>query len=102
MSNRQKIMLTVGVAVLFGLLLLIVFGDDGLADFNLKRQERDKLIQKNNELARENLSMSREIDRLENDLEYIESIARQESGMIAEDEIIIQFEDKGKRKTSKK
>lgn len=102
MSIRQKLMLNVAVAGLLGLLWLIVFGDDGLLDFSLRRQERDLLIQKNVELARENVSMSREIDRLENDLEYIENIAREESGMIAEDEIIIQFEDKGQRKTPKK
>ena len=100
MSTRQKILLASSVLALLGLLLLTIFGDRGLADFNLIRQEKDHLIQKSDRLARENLSMSREIDRLENDLEYIESIARQESGMIAEDEIIIQFEDKGKGETS--
>ena len=47
------------------------------------------LVEENEKLTRENQAISIEIDRLKHDLDYIESIARQELGMIGENEIIL-------------
>jgi cell division protein FtsB len=71
------------------MLLLILFGDHGIADFNLLKSERDALVEKNEKLARENLLIYGKINRLETDLEYIENVARQELGMIGKDELIL-------------
>jgi cell division protein FtsB len=71
------------------MLLLILFGDHGVADLNLLRSERDALVEKNEKLARENLLVYDKINRLETDLEYIENVARQELGMIGKDELIL-------------
>ena len=70
------------------MLLFIVFNEYGLADLRLLKQERDQLLQKNAQLEKENLSMYRQIDRLKNDLKFIESVARQELGMVGKDEIV--------------
>ena len=40
-------------------------------------------------LAKENLILYSEIERLKNDSKYIENIARQELGMIGKDEVIL-------------
>ena len=55
----------------------------------ISKKERDRLVEENKKLARENQAISVEIDRLKHDPLYIESIARQELGMIGEDEIIL-------------
>ena len=47
------------------------------------------MVKNNEQLAGENLSLSVEIERLENDPKFIENVARQELGMIAEDELIL-------------
>lgn len=89
MSDRQKILLSIVSLVLFSLLLFIMFSDSGLADLFKLRSEKDRLIQENARLKRENLRLYRTIERLKNDPEYIESIARKELGMIREGEVIL-------------
>jgi len=73
---------------LFSLLLFIAFGENGLADLNLLKTERDSLLKKNEELVQKNLSLYREVERLKNDPKYVEDVARQELGVIGKDEII--------------
>ena len=58
-------------------------------DLNTLKKERDQLAEKNEQLSHPNLSLSVEIDRLKHDPKYIENIARQELGMVAEDELIL-------------
>ena len=89
MSTKQSILLALAILCLFSLVLFIVFGESGLADLNLLKQERDRIAEKNEQVTQENLTRYREIDRLENDLEYVEQVARDELGMVKPDEVII-------------
>ena len=89
LTSKQKILLSVAVVAIFSMLLLIVFGDNGVADLHLLKNRRDNLIEKNDALARENIHLYRQIERLKNDPGYIENIARQELGMIGKDEVIL-------------
>ena len=50
-----------------------------------------KLIKQNERLAQENLSLYNTIDRLKDDLKYIEYVARDELGMIGENDIILKL-----------
>ena len=88
MTTKQNIILSLIILILFSLLLLIIFGDNGLVDFVLIKGERDSLIEKNEKLNQENLVMYREIDRLKNDPKFVENVVRQELGVIAKDEVI--------------
>ena len=87
--NKLNIMLSMAILILFSMLLLIVFAENGLIDLNSLRKERDRLVEKNESLARDNLVLYNEIERLKNDDKYIENIARQELGMIGKDEMIL-------------
>jgi len=89
MNDRQKILLLFATLGLFCLLLFIMFSDNGLSDLFKFRSERDRLIRENMRLKRENLTLYRTIDRLKNDPDYIESIARRELGMIRKGEVIL-------------
>jgi cell division protein FtsB len=66
-----------------------MFSDSGLADYFKLKSDRDRLLQENERLKQENLSLYRTIERLKNDPAYIESIARKELGMIKKDEVIL-------------
>ncbi len=88
MTTKQNIILSLIILILFSLLLLIIFGDNGLVDFVLIKGERDRLVEKNEKLNQENLVMYREIDRLKNDPKFVENVVRQELGVIAKDEVI--------------
>lgn len=96
MTNKQKILLSVAILVLVNLLIVIVFGDNGLVDYHLLKGERDRLVQANEALSRDNLSQYREIDRLKNDLKFVENVARQELGMIGKNEVIIKLKEADK------
>lgn len=98
MSTREKILLSITILALCSMLLMIVFGDDGLADLYLLKQQRDRLLERNAQLEQKNLSLYRQLDRLKNDLKYIENIARQELGMVSEDEVIYKLKNPGKEK----
>jgi cell division protein FtsB len=94
MNTKQKIFIGISILLLFCLLLFIMFSDSGLADLFKLKSDRDRLLQENEKLKQENLSLYRTIDRLKNDPEYIESIARKELGMIKRDEVILKPKDK--------
>ena len=96
MSLKQSILISLAVLVLFTLLLVIVFGDQGVADLKMMQMEHQRLVRKNKRLFMENQALYRSVDRLENDLEYIENVARQELGMIGEDELVFKMKKSGK------
>jgi len=89
MTKSQNIGISITILLLFALFIYIVFSPHGYSDLALLKKEQSKLVQKNERLTRENLDIRIEIDRLKHDLGYIESIARQEFGMIRKDEIIL-------------
>jgi cell division protein FtsB len=95
-STKQKILLSLALLVLFNFLLVIVFGDKGLVDYHLLKSERRQVLKTNEAVARENFALYREIDRLRNDLEYVENVARQDLGMIGKNELIFKFDTEPK------
>ena len=101
MSSKQKILPSLSILVIFSLFLLIIFGDNGLVDLNLLERERRGLIEKNAGITMDNLSLYREIDRLEHDSGYIEDVVRRELGLIAEGEVIFKLKNKDEHKVKR-
>ena len=89
MTRKQSVLLSIAALALACLLFFIIFGEHGLIDLNSLKNERNQLAEKSKELTRKNLSLSVEIDRLKHDPKYIENVARQELGMVGEDELIL-------------
>jgi len=96
--SKQNILLAFAIIVLFSLLMFTLYGENGLADLYRLKTERDILLKKNDELIRENLSLYREIERLKNDPEYVENVARNELGVIGKDEVVVKVKKGGKAK----
>ena len=92
MTKKQRILLSVSALLLLALFFFIIVSEHGLADLRFLKKEHDRLVEENRQLSGENQTISIEIHRLKNDLDYIESIARQELGMIGTDEIILKPE----------
>jgi cell division protein FtsB len=93
MDNKQKILISFCTLTLFSMLLFILFSDKGLSDLFKLRSERDRLMNQNVQLKKENDTLYRTIERLRNDPDYIESVARKELGMIKKDEVILKPKD---------
>ena len=98
MTKTHNILLSISILLLIALFIYIIFSNHGYSDLATLKQEQNKLIHKNERLSRENLAISIEIDRLKNDLTFIENIARQELGMIRKDEIILKPKNQTDRK----
>ncbi len=88
MTTRQTVLLSMAIIGLISFLLVIIFGDKGLADFHLLRLERDRLVESNETLLRENLSLYQQKVRLEKDPLYIEHVAREELGLVSEHDLL--------------
>ena len=82
--------------LMFFMLLFILFSDNGYLDLQSLKSEKERLIERNRQLEHENVVLYREIDRLKNDLEYIENVARRELGMVKKEEMVFKIDESGK------
>ncbi|MGD9082201.1 MAG: septum formation initiator family protein [Desulfobacterales bacterium] len=89
MISKKNVLLAVAIVVSLMMMMFILFGENGLADLNRLKVERDDLLKKNAELIQQNLFLCREIERLKTDPEYVENLARKELGVIRKDEVVI-------------
>ena len=94
MVGKEKVTTVVVVAVLVALLIPLVFMQWGLLDLKKRRKELATRQEINRGIALENSSLEVEIRRLNSDPVYLETIARRELGMVAEDEIVVKFHGK--------
>jgi cell division protein FtsB len=98
MNTHHRVVISLGSLVLVALLFFIVFSERGLADLSWLRKEKKALLRQNSRVAAENEAISIEIDRLKNDPDYIEQVARRELGMIGRDEMIVKPESASRKK----
>ena len=91
MTKRRKITLTLVFTAMLVLLLVVIFRDNGWVELKRLQKTRMALVEGNATLTRENSRLYDIIDRLQNDSDYIENVARQELGMIRPDEVIFKF-----------
>lgn len=98
MTRKLNILLSIAVLLLLALFFFIIVSEHGLADLRFLKKERDRFVEESKRLSRENLTIGIEIDRLKHDPAYIESIARQELGMIGKDEIILKPQSQTEQK----
>ena len=101
MTNRHTIFISLSILLLAVMLIYSIFREYGynhLSDVRLKQHD---VVQMNAQIALENHHFSVEIDRLKNDPNYIESIARHELGMVKPNEIILKFGNPTPLKTKK-
>ena len=98
MTRKLNILLSIAAFLLIALFFFIIVSEHGLADLRFLKKERDRFVEESKRLSRENLTISIEIDRLKHDPAYIESIARQELGMIGKDEIILKPQSQTEQK----
>ncbi|MBW1650030.1 MAG: septum formation initiator family protein [Deltaproteobacteria bacterium] len=94
MTRTEKILIYILSFILIAILTFIIFGKDGFRNIAELKKKRDTIIEANEKIAGRNRKTARIINRLTTDPEYIEHIARQDIGMVKEDEIVIQFADK--------
>jgi len=76
------------IAFLFLMALLITFGNRGIVDNYLMSKRLSQLKEGNNSLMEQNKELGGKILLLRSDLAYIESIARNELGMVKKGDVV--------------
>ena len=69
----------------------LVLDEQGLPRYRSLRTELQELRESNEELVREIATLKGEIDALRTDTSYVERIARDELGMVRDEEFVFQF-----------
>jgi len=88
---QKKYLLFLGLFI-SGMLIFALFGSRGLVQIYKLKEERDRMQTGNVRLQEDNRKLGEQINRLRNDKDEIEKIAREERGMVKKGEIIYQFE----------
>lgn len=89
--TKNKWYFLIWPSLLLASLLLIIWSPNGLLHLRQLHVEHQELLEKNHILERENHQLYEEISRLQDDPAAIESLARQELGLVKEGELIFQF-----------
>ncbi|SEL95506.1 cell division protein FtsB [Syntrophus gentianae] len=71
--------------------LLITFGNRGLLDNYMMEKRLSSLKEENQEIMRENNRLKNTVVLLRGDLSYMETVARNELGMVKEGDRVYQF-----------
>lgn len=96
-EGKQLFRISIAIAVL--VLLWIVFAP-GSGMFYLHQQKKHlaELKVEQEVLTRQNKEMKEDIERLQSDKGYLEKVAREEYGMLKENEMVFDFAKKKKKK----
>jgi len=84
-------LIIIALCALLPLLGWVIFGERGLLQLYHAELERQEHIERIHGLAEENRALMAEIERLRNDMEYIEYMARRELNMVRENETVYRF-----------
>lgn len=91
-KKKSLLKLSVFSALFLGIIVAwLVFGEKGLVHLYRMEKERQAHMEKIQTLENENKKLLEEINRMRNDREYIESVARRELGLIKDNEILYRF-----------
>ena len=94
MTNKEKIIVTAGMVLLFAFLFVIAFSDKGAVDLYQLHLKKVRIQRSGVALQQKNRALYDNIQRLKYDGEFIENIARTELGMVGKDEMVYQFKKK--------
>ncbi len=84
------------VVIVFIVVPIKIFGPNGLPKLRALQNELDAIVQESDRISEETYKLEKEVQSLRDDPIAIERIARDELGMVKQNEIIYQFDSSGK------
>ena len=90
-NTKLGAMLLLSSMFLMLMMGLTIWGKYGLLEVWSRQRDLVELAQHIDTIERENAVLSREIQRLRDDMGYIEKIAREELGLVRPGELVIEF-----------
>ena len=97
---QRKRLLRISLVIGLVVVLWVVFAPgSGLFQLHQQKKKLARLEAEKQQMIQENKEISEAIERLQSDEEYLEQVAREEHGMLKENEMVFDF---GKEKEKKK
>lgn len=94
-ANKKRSFLILGLVVA-AISIFAVFAKNGFIDMYALKSERDAISDKTLRLQEESRQLASEIELLKTDNRYVAKVARNELGMIGEDEVLYKMDDTSK------
>lgn len=91
LTAKQRLLIFGACFLLVVLFLVILFGEKGFYDYMFLKKQYAEIQSNNSKLEDEGRKTYEVIKRMKTDLDYVEEIARQQLGMVLENEIVYQF-----------
>ncbi|MCX7857835.1 MAG: septum formation initiator family protein [Deltaproteobacteria bacterium] len=80
------------ILLVFAVIYLLFFGEDGILTYVSLKADLKRKAEKIKILEEENSNMKSELERLQNDRDYLEEIVRKKYGLIKEGEKLYRLE----------
>ncbi len=96
LQQKRLLRLVLFLAVV-ALLWLAFAPDKGVYSVLQKRSRLHELKVETDELEKQNIALMKDIERMENDIEYLEQVARDKHGLLKENEMVFDFSPKKKK-----
>ena len=92
--KKYKILLSVIVLTIFLLFIWIYFMPYGSRNYFKLCDENKKISSDVDDLKRQNNELKLEISKLKEDSQYLETVAREQFGLLKKNEIVFEFKEK--------
>ena len=90
-KQRNKVIVIILLGVAAALMAYMAFSQNGLLHLWSLKKEKGHLDERVRQLEVQNERMKKEIERLENDTEYLQKVIRDKLGLIKPEESIVVF-----------
>jgi len=97
-AEKKQFRRIILVLLFFLGLVLLFFPGRGLLSYRSMRQRVARLAEDNQSLSQQNRALREEIERLQHDDVYLESLARKKYGLLKDNETVYEFKVKGRKK----
>ena len=92
LNKKDFLKLSILTLVIAGLIVAwLAFGERGFIHLYHMEKKRQVYLKKIHDLKKTNDDLLEQINRLQNDGEYVERLARKELGLVKENEVIYRF-----------
>jgi cell division protein FtsB len=92
-NGKKRFYNVITLLLLLSVIMLSIFGDKGILQLKQLKKIETSLKRDIRQLKQEELEWQEKVSSLKTNKMYLESLAREELGMIRRDEIFIQFEN---------
>jgi cell division protein FtsB len=96
--QRKRLVKVIAILGFLAVLWLLFAPDMGIVSLQRERNRLEDLKHKKITLEEENAALLKEMDRIQNDIDYFERLAREKHGLLKKNEIIFDFSKEQKEK----